>query len=284
MGVSWSKVRGHTVTRTVQRFNIEARTEKVLEQYKPVPAPKYQADMETRQMVLENEWEKVDQAVKKKDHKHSNRLKEVYVTSEDPEGYDVDNNRRRPDNPNRPLPKETTIVGAMRRSHGFKRHDNQVYKPPKGKITLESVQEMLLQHSKDPKANNAGALAARYDLKVADAEALANHFRIFTYVPRSEIENQEIEKFQRDQADPYRAQEDWEVDAGELTSDYQKVRPTVLDIVEGDKAKIGLADPPKPKLITKASVRPLPPQDSAAKKIGHGPSSTQPTSDKIDDK
>jgi len=279
MGTAWSKVRGHTVTRTVQRFNIEARTEKVLEQDKPVPAPKYQADLETRQMVLENEWEKVEQAVKKKDLTHSNRLKEVYVTSEDPEDYDVDNNRRRRANPNRPLPTETTIAGAMRRSHGFKRPNNQTYVPPKGKITLENVQEMLLEHSKDPKANNAGALAAKYDLKVADAEAVANHFRIFTYVPKTDIETRRIEKFQQDQTDPYRAQEDWEIDAGELTPHFQKRQTRTIDVLVGDKEAMGKADPPKPKLITKASVRPPPPQD--AKKIG-GPTKTN--TDKLDNK
>lgn len=77
MGKALSKVRGGTVTRTMQRFNIEARTERLLEQDKPVPAPKYQADLETRQKVLEHEWQKVEEDVKKKNEHHSNRLKDV---------------------------------------------------------------------------------------------------------------------------------------------------------------------------------------------------------------
>ena len=77
MGGALSKARGHFITRPVQRFNIEARTEKVLDKEKPMPAPKYKADIESRQMNLEQHWEKMDKDIKSKDENHSKRLKDV---------------------------------------------------------------------------------------------------------------------------------------------------------------------------------------------------------------
>ena len=40
MGQLASKIKGHYVTRTLQRFNLESRTEKILKQEKPAAAPK----------------------------------------------------------------------------------------------------------------------------------------------------------------------------------------------------------------------------------------------------
>ena len=147
MGKSISKLRGHMFTRPAQRFNIESRTDSVLDTDKPMPAPKYQADIETRQMNLETQWRQMEKDIRAKDEKHSRRLEDVsvfmlefvsklklvnlktyitlaklpfgfqvYVTSEDPEGYDSDINRRRPENADRPLPTNTR---AWQLTRGF---------------------------------------------------------------------------------------------------------------------------------------------------------------------
>ena len=42
-----------------------------------MPAPKYKADIESRQMNLEQHWEKMDKDIKSKDESHSKRLKDV---------------------------------------------------------------------------------------------------------------------------------------------------------------------------------------------------------------
>ena len=46
MGQTISKARGSLITRTVQRFNIEARTDKYLEKDKPTSAPRFKSDTE----------------------------------------------------------------------------------------------------------------------------------------------------------------------------------------------------------------------------------------------
>ena len=40
MGQYVSKIKGHYVTRNLQRYNIESRTDKILAKEKPKPAPK----------------------------------------------------------------------------------------------------------------------------------------------------------------------------------------------------------------------------------------------------
>ena len=77
MGKGFSRLRGHLITRPVQRFNIEARTDTLLDADKPVPAPKHKSDLEARQKVLEKHWDQVDKDIKQKDASHSDRLKEV---------------------------------------------------------------------------------------------------------------------------------------------------------------------------------------------------------------
>ena len=46
-----SKLRGQLITRPMQRYNIESRTEKVLSQEKPTPAPKYQTDLDLLEKI-----------------------------------------------------------------------------------------------------------------------------------------------------------------------------------------------------------------------------------------
>ena len=85
----------------------------------------------------------------------------MYVTSEDPEGFDSHINRERKVHPDRPLPTNTR---AWQLTRGF--GTPQGYKASSGRITLEAAQEMLLDHSTNPQLFNAGALATKYDIKV----------------------------------------------------------------------------------------------------------------------
>ena len=71
-----SRARGHFVTRPAQRFNIEARTEKLLSREKPVPAPQFQSDRELLAQIRANNPEIAEAAVKKDDELH-NRLRDV---------------------------------------------------------------------------------------------------------------------------------------------------------------------------------------------------------------
>ena len=87
----------------------------------------------------------------------------MYVTSEDPEGFDSHINREQKVHPDRPLPTNTR---AWQLTRGF--GTPQGYKASSGRITLEAAQEMLLDHSTNPQLFNAGALATKYDIKVCN--------------------------------------------------------------------------------------------------------------------
>jgi len=256
MGKSISKLRGHVLTRPMQRFNIESRTESLLDTDKPMPAPKYQADIESRQVNLETQWRQMEKDIKAKDETHSKRLEDVYVTSEDPEGFDNEINRRRPVNPKRPLPTNTR---AWQLTRGFGTPDG--YTAPAGRITLDAAQQMLVDHSKDPQVLNAGALATKYDLKVADAEGILQNFKVFTYLKAASkpLTEQEIAR----KKDPYLAQPDWVVEAGEIPPLLDKRgNPTLIELA--NRKRKDQQSPPK--LITNQSVRP--PKDTAdTKKI-----------------
>ena len=54
MGQTISKARGSLITRTVQRFNIEARTDKYLEKDKPTSAPRFKSDTELIESIRQD--------------------------------------------------------------------------------------------------------------------------------------------------------------------------------------------------------------------------------------
>lgn len=220
-----------------------------------MPAPKFRADIETRQSNLEQHWEQMDKDIKAKDEIHSKRLEDVYVTSEDPEGFDPDINRRRPVNPNRPLPSDPYNYQMQK---GFATPKG--YQAPPGQITLDATQEMLLDHVKDPQAFNAGALATKYNLKVADAEAIIQTFKVFTFIKGQGDKLTETDT--DDKKNPHIAQPDWVVETGEIPPMVDKrVSVTLGDglRVAGDKKEkekiMGIPSKDPPKLITNQSVR-----------------------------
>ena len=77
-----SKLRGQLITRPMQRFNIESRTEKLLNRDKPIPAPKYQTDIELLDKVRRANPEILEET-RKRDPELENRLKQVHLHSSD---------------------------------------------------------------------------------------------------------------------------------------------------------------------------------------------------------
>ena len=73
----------------------------------PRPAPKYQSDAELLQSIRQDRPDLADAAIKK-DSQLLTKLESIYVTSEDPEHFDIetDNNRKRYINPDRPMPEK----------------------------------------------------------------------------------------------------------------------------------------------------------------------------------
>lgn len=211
MGQYVSKIKGHYVTRNLQRFNIESRTNKILKAEKPKVAPRYPSDEKARQDVLRNMPDQTGNEIHNKSSELHSRLKHVYVTSTDPavdKGYDPDINRRRPEHPDRPLPRARTIRGIDRSAFAVDESRTNV---PKGKITLEKVQEMIASHRVDQEKNTPTVLAQYYSMDLAQTESVLEHFRVFGHVKGKQFSAKE----RQDREDPYRAQPDWVEAAGE---------------------------------------------------------------------
>lgn len=210
MGQYASKIKGHYVTRSMQRFNIESRTDKILQSEKPKAAPRHPSDEKLRQELQRDLQEQLDKEIHNKSSEHDTRLKEVYVRSHDPQPesrFDPDINRRRPENPDRPLPRARTIRGIDR--SGFAVDESKNIK--KGKISLEKVQEMVATYKSDPEKHTPTILAQYYALDLAHTEAVLEHFRIYGHVKVKTMTAKE----KQDRQNPYMAQPDYVEEAGE---------------------------------------------------------------------
>lgn len=138
MGQQLSRIRGALITRPVQRFNIEARTEKLLKQEKSTPAPMYEADKELLEQI-KRERPEIAEAATKKDDVLLKRLEQVYVASVDPQ-YQVE--QKMPENPSRPLPGKgvrNTVRG------GFLEAYKLLSKPTPGRISIGDIENVLSQ-------------------------------------------------------------------------------------------------------------------------------------------
>ena len=77
MGKTMSKLRGQMITRPIQRFNIESRTEKILSQEKPTPAPKYQTDIDLLEKIR-HENPEIFEETRNRNSLLDQRLKQVW--------------------------------------------------------------------------------------------------------------------------------------------------------------------------------------------------------------
>ena len=103
-GQTLSKLRGSLITRPIQRFNIESRTEKLLKEEKPIRAPHYPSTEELVENIRRERPDIIEES-SKKDTDLLKKLQNVYVSSNDPEFFDQDSNTKvNYDNPERPMP------------------------------------------------------------------------------------------------------------------------------------------------------------------------------------
>ncbi len=208
MGSAVSKVRGAVFTRPLQRFNAEERAHKVLDREagagvggKPTPAPKFPADQQRLQELRETDPQVQDGLLHRKDSSLDQRLKEVFVTSTDPAGFDPDS-LRQPENPERPLPRrQDPVLRWKPTDHVF---NDPGVRPRRGKATLTVLQDVLALHRSDPRRFSAEALAREHDLNPIDVENLLRHFRIF------DIDKPDSARDAARRDDPLLAQPDWE--------------------------------------------------------------------------
>lgn len=160
-----------TLTRPVRMFNIMNRAERVISREKPTPAPQYAAAEKQRRLTdkvnprfLEEHYQKNAQL--------DRRLKDVFVTSTDPQEIKESTGE------SKPLPQE-------RRS----REDEFLYEPyestaviPIGKCSLRQALTFLLQHKRDPVMYNSENIASEYKMDKKVVDDILKYFKVYVVV------------------------------------------------------------------------------------------------------
>ena len=157
-GQTISKLRGSLVTRPIQRFNIESRTEKLFEKEKPQRAPQYPSTVEMVENIR-RERPDIIEAASKKDTDLLRKLEDVYVSSEDPQHFDHEINSKIAYNPERPMPAKGVRSSP---SYGFSEASQLKGSVKSGKITLDIAQSMMAEFSKNPTAETLSSISSTH--------------------------------------------------------------------------------------------------------------------------
>ncbi|CAH1118793.1 unnamed protein product [Phaedon cochleariae] len=161
------------ISNPFRNFNVESRAHKIISQPKPIPAPRHEKDEADLQRLIK-EFPKVYQDSLKKNEQLDKHLKEVFVTSREPNV-----NIKQEYNLNRPLPMDRTNVGPF--LYGVKEPENI----PIGKTTLGKVMELITKHQSDPKAYNSKRVSEELAIPGETAKNILKYVRVFeVYIPQ----------------------------------------------------------------------------------------------------
>ncbi|XP_017483798.1 PREDICTED: protein NDUFAF4 homolog isoform X2 [Rhagoletis zephyria] len=149
------------LARKANRFNVENRAHRVLERDKPVPAPKYESNIQDMQRALELDPQLVEK-LNKKDQALDDRLKNVYVTSED---RFIDYASQRAD-PSKPLPL------SRKTPQDFEYGYREPTRVAAGCCTLRQAMQFITDHQSDSSLWTKQRIAADYKLKEDVVELL----------------------------------------------------------------------------------------------------------------
>jgi len=200
MGNQVSRIYGAVVKRPMQRFNVDHRAEKVINKIEdplaaPMRAPMYKTDSDLLDEIRKTKPEVADSAVKKNDELH-NRLRSVFVTSNDPE---IVENTDTSTSDFRPLPMDRNQY-SQEFVPGHLRTEKIV---PRGKVTLEQVVDLLTKHKETDGTYDNCAAADQYRINPTTAENTLKYFQIFGMI------EPKTREYEYDQPDPLSAGVDW---------------------------------------------------------------------------
>ncbi|EZA52140.1 hypothetical protein DMN91_010082 [Ooceraea biroi] len=151
------------LVRPLRTFNIENRAAKVISQQKPVTAPQYKYVEQQKEIANKVSPDFLEDHYRK-DVQLDQRLKDVFVTSTDPQVT------TKPSEDSKPLPRYT-----------FNREEPtyNYYEPtviPVGKCSAKQAIIFLAQHKQDPVKYSIENIAAEYKL---DKEIVSNVLKYF---------------------------------------------------------------------------------------------------------
>ncbi|XP_053951471.1 protein NDUFAF4 homolog [Anastrepha ludens] len=161
------------VARKVNRFNVENRAHRILERDKPVPAPKYESNIQDMQRALELDPKLVEK-LNMKNQALDDRLKSVYVTSED---KFIDYAAQRTDS-SKSLPLSRKTPQDFEYGH----REPATVRP--GRCTLRQAMQFITDHQSDPDLWTKERIASDYKLKQEVVENILHYFKSFNvYIP-----------------------------------------------------------------------------------------------------
>ncbi|TMW54315.1 hypothetical protein DOY81_000588 [Sarcophaga bullata] len=164
------------VSRKINRFNVENRAHRILEREKPVAAPKYEANLRDMERTMEldpNFLEKIS----KKDTALDERLKSVYVTSQD-RFIDYGLKRRQSANEKQQLPLDRQTPEDF--EFGFMEPKRVTI----GRCTLRQALKFITDHQTEPENWTSSRIAEEYKMKSELVENILKHFRsLNVYIP-----------------------------------------------------------------------------------------------------
>jgi len=222
MGQQASRLWRSLVIRPSQRYAVEHRAEKVITKIadpaeKPIRAPMFKSDADLLEKIRQTQPTVAAAAHRKDDH-HHDRLRDVFVTSEDPmfEGDPGENN------PDRPMPiirvkqYADNIPAALRRT-------GPDVKVKRGKVDINTAIEFLSKRKEKGIAYTAQDIAEEHKLNPETVANVLQYFAVFTmHTP--------VPKEDRGPRDALEAGEDWVV----YNKDHVKAIKTGLKKEKGE--------------------------------------------------
>jgi len=200
-GQTLSKLRGSLITRPIQRFNIESRTEKLLKEEKPLRAPHYPSTEELVENIRRERPDIIEES-SKKDTDLLKKLQNVYVSSNDPEFFDQDSNTKvNYDNPERPMPGKGIRSSP---SYGFAEASQLKGSVIQGKITIDTAQLMMNEFARNPASDTLSLLAQNHQIPLQKLVHMLENFRVFHLYKDTSADGAINEE-----NDPLRAKADW---------------------------------------------------------------------------
>ncbi|XP_053978773.1 protein NDUFAF4 homolog [Hylaeus volcanicus] len=171
-----------TLMRPLRTFDIVHRAHDVISEQKPTAAPQYPSTAKEKELV-----DKMDPDFMKK-HNEKNaqldsRLKEVYVTSNDP-----NNESAKQPASSRPLPLNRTTSSSF--EFGF--YESRVI--PEGKCSLRQALTFLGNHNNNPTEYTIEKIALEYKLDKQVVANIIEHFSVPRMVMPRKNEKKSIQK------------------------------------------------------------------------------------------
>lgn len=171
MGKAFSAL-GRKATKPIREFNLEERAHRAITKENRPKAPRHASTIRIIEESVRNQPEEVKRKLIEKDTQLLERLKDVYVTSEDvtPE------KKLHSETPERPLPSDRAF--NIDPEYGF----HEPVKIPYGKITLRTALDVISKHQQDPEVWSAKKISYEYKMDMGLTEKVLSHFRTFVLI------------------------------------------------------------------------------------------------------